>query len=66
MKHIYILFLFLITLSFISCKEKIVDQTDNQFILNKTSSCVGCHSDKELLIAVAEPLEDEGGEAGEG
>ena len=60
-----ILFIVLLLISF-SCKEKIVDQGTDVFIANSTSSCVGCHTDKELLAVVADPLEDTGGEAGEG
>lgn len=60
-----VFFIVMLFLSF-SCKEKVMDQGTDVFIANSNSSCVGCHTDKALLAVVAEPLEDEGGDSGEG
>ncbi len=60
-----IVFIILIFVLF-SCKEKIVEPVSNNFTAVSNSSCVGCHTDKDLLAKVAEPLESTGGEAGEG
>ena len=60
-----VVFLLLLFLVF-SCREKVSNEGINSFTSLDNSSCVGCHTDKDLLAEVAEPLEDAGGEAGEG
>ncbi|MBL7028245.1 MAG: hypothetical protein ISR88_07450 [Candidatus Marinimicrobia bacterium] len=46
-----------------SCGE--VDDDPKDIVAS--SSCVGCHNNIDLLLAVADPLEDTGGETtGEG
>ncbi len=51
-----------------SCQEKKTDIAQKEGIYEATqqNSCVACHTNKGLLEQVAEPLEGEGGEAGEG
>ncbi|HHE54369.1 MAG TPA: hypothetical protein ENL21_01205 [Caldithrix abyssi] len=51
-----------------SCQEKKTDIAQKEGIYEATqqSSCVACHTNKGLLEQVAEPLENGGGEAGEG
>ena len=64
MKIIFLTFIVFVLL--ISCKEKVLDQDLDTFAAVENSSCLGCHTDKDLLAEVAEPLEDDGGEGGEG
>lgn len=53
-------------LFFVACEEKIFEQDSELFSHQSNSSCVGCHIDKNLLAIVADSLENEGGESGEG
>ena len=58
-----LLIVILLGLFLFSCDE--VDDIDDD--IGFSSGCVGCHTDKELLAEIAEPIEDSGGEtAGEG
>jgi len=64
MKIIFLTFIVFVLL--IACKEKALDPVLDTFAAIENSSCLGCHTDKDLLAEIAEPLEDEGGEGGEG
>lgn len=46
-----VIFLLLMFLVF-SCREKVSIEEPNTFTTLDKSSCVGCHTDKELLAAV--------------
>ena len=63
-----IIFIILISfgLFFVACEEKIIEQDTELFSHQANSSCVGCHIDKNLLAVVADSLENDGGESGEG
>lgn len=58
-----LLVLISVCLLMFSCEEVDDDPKD----IDVSSSCVGCHNNIDLLLAVADPLEDTGGETtGEG
>ncbi len=64
---IFTLSIFLVSLLIMACEEKYDNNlSDNIFSSESQSSCEGCHLNKELLAKVAEPLDDDGGESGEG
>lgn len=68
MKHFLLIPFLLIAFAFFSCQEKKSDiaQKEGLYEVTQQSSCVGCHTNKALLEQVAEPLENGGGDAGEG
>lgn len=54
-----VLILISVCLFMFSCAE--VDDDPKDIV--EGSSCVGCHNNIDLLKAIAEPIEDTGGEA---
>ncbi len=69
MKRCLIIGLFMsLLLAFLACQEKKTDVAHKQGIYEvaQQSSCVACHTNKDLLKQVAEPLEGSEGESGEG
>ncbi len=68
MKKLVIIPILLVFVLLFSCKEKKTDIAQKQGIYQTTqqSSCVACHTNKDLLEQVAEPLEGGGESSGEG
>lgn len=68
MKKMLLFSLLIFLVALFSCQEKKTDiaQKEGIYEVTQQSSCVACHTDKTLLEQVAEPLEENGGEAGEG
>jgi len=66
MKRIIVFFAaIIIILSVYNCKEKYEESTETFASLSQ-SGCVSCHTDRDLLKEVADPIEDGGEEGGEG
>ncbi|MGD9488634.1 MAG: hypothetical protein AB7W47_11470 [Calditrichaceae bacterium] len=65
-RKIVLLVLFVFAVTWMTaCEEKYPVETKKFASVDETS-CVSCHTDKDLLIKVADPLPDTGGESGEG
>lgn len=61
-----VLILMLLGILLISCTEKYPVVNDGQLAKVTGSSCVDCHTDKDLLKQVATPLPPDTGSSGEG
>lgn len=64
-KFVYLVLFILATVWMTACEDKYPVETKTLASVDETS-CVSCHTDKDLLIKVADPLPDTGGETGEG
>ena len=61
-----LLILFFVGLFLSACTDKYPGVNDGDVVQTSGSGCVDCHTDKEMLQAVATPLPPDSGDSGEG